>query len=517
MKLRFPLYAKILLWFFLNLLLLAAAALPLFRGQFHHGFDWMLAMGAEERLQSVADLVLSDMRERPRAEWNSVLNRFESAYQVQFLAYRLDGGQIAGTPTELPEPVLARLKETRPPGNRQRAGLAGTGRVRPDGAQPDGPLPEGPLPDGPGPGRPPLLDEGPREGRRPGEGIRGPFPKFIVRTSSPTRYWVVIRAPITDSQQSRPGPGLLVMVAHSMSGGGLFFDFKPWLFGVLGAALFSALLWAPLVRGITRSIGQMTEATRQIAEGRFDARTDESRRDELGSLGHSINQMALRLAGFVSGQKRFLGDVAHELCSPLARIQLAIGILEQRADEKQRAYVDDLREEVQHMSGLVNELLSFSKASLGAGTTKLQAVPVAELVEKAIARESTGATGISHDVPANLRMLAEPELVVRALSNLLRNAVRYAGDAGPITVSAVREGGEVTITVSDRGPGVPEPELAQIFDPFYRLDTSRNASTGGVGLGLAIVKTCVESCQGSVSCRNRKPTGLQVELRFAAA
>ena len=113
-----------------------------------------------------------------------------------------------------------------------------------------------------------------------------------------------------------------------MSAGGLFFDYKPWVAVGLGAVLFSAVLWAPLVRGITRSIAQMTHTTRQIAEGRFDARTREGRRDELGLLGQSINRMAARLAGFVTGQKRFLGDIAHELCSPLARIQVALGILE---------------------------------------------------------------------------------------------------------------------------------------------------------------------------------------------
>src|SRR5439155_20847176 len=135
--------------------------------------------------------------------------------------------------------------------------------------------------------------------------------------------------------------------------------------------VFSALLWFPLIRGITRSIGQMTQATREIAEGRFDGRVNERRRDELGALGQSVNRMAARLAGFVTGQKRFLGDTSNELCSPIARIQMALGILEQRADEKQKAYVADLREEVQHISNLVNELLSFSKASLGASTVTL--------------------------------------------------------------------------------------------------------------------------------------------------
>lgn len=514
MKLRFPLYAKILLWFFLNLVLLAGALLFLFRAQFHHGFDWMLAMGAEERLQSVCDLVLGELRDREPREWNAVLKRFDEAYQVQFLAYRLDGSQVAGETTPLPSEVLARLREGRQPvGNRPPIGRPG-----PNGPPPEGMEPDVPLPDGPDAARPPLRDNPvPGVRGRPFEPLRGPYPKFIVHTSNPTRYWVVIRAPIIEPQRPRTNPGVLVVVSRSMSAGGLFFDFKPWLGVTLGAALFSALLWAPLVRSITHSIAQMTRATHEIAEGRFDARTDEKRRDELGSLGNSINRMAGRLSGFVTGQKRFLGDVAHELCSPLARIQMALGILEQRADEKQQGYVNDLREEVQHMTSLVNELLSFSKASLSASSVKLQPVPLREVAEKAIAREATEGTEIRQDVPDDLRALGEPELLVRALSNLLRNAVRYAGKAGPITVAARHHGDQVWVTVSDSGPGVPEAELAQIFDPFYRLDTSRNSATGGVGLGLAIVKTCVESCRGTVSCQNRQPSGLEVTLRLAAA
>src|SRR6202000_411277 len=125
------------------------------------------------------------------------------------------------------------------------------------------------------------------------------------------------------------------------------------------------------VRGITRSISRMTRATEKIAEGNFDVRTQVRRQDELGFLSEAINRMAERLPGVVSGQKRFLGDIAHELCSPIARIQVALGILEQRADEKQKAYLQDLREEVEQMSGLVNELLSFTKASMGSARLKL--------------------------------------------------------------------------------------------------------------------------------------------------
>jgi two-component system, OmpR family, sensor histidine kinase CpxA len=502
-RLRFPLYAKILLWFFLNLVVLGATFLLLVRAQFHYGMDWLLAAGAGERIQAISDVIVSEVNDRPRSEWNAVLKHFDDAYQIQFLIYRAVGDQLAGALNPLPPEVRRRLGEGRlPPA------------FRPPLDDPSFQPPGGPGPDAGAQDRPEL---GPGFPPGPMAQPRGPHPKFIVRTTDPTRYWLVVRAPINDPEHRRSGPVVLVALSRTMSAGGLFFDFRPWLAVGLGAVLFSALLWVPLVRGITHSIAQMTQTTRQIAEGRFEVRTRESRRDELGLLGQSINRMAARLSGFVTGQRRFMGDVAHELCSPLARIQVALGILEQRADAKQQGYVDDVREEVQRMSSLVNELLSFSKASLGAATITLQPVSVREVVGKAVSRENTDGAQVRVQVPDGLCVLAEPELLVRSLSNLLRNAIRYAGQAGPITVSARREEDAVLVTVADCGPGVPEGELAQIFDPFYRLDSSRDASTGGVGLGLAIVKTCIESCRGTVTCRNRQPSGLEVGLRLRSA
>ena len=113
------------------------------------------------------------------------------------------------------------------------------------------------------------------------------------------------------------------------------------------------LLWVPFVRGLTRSIGELTGAAERITEGQFDIQVRAKRRDELGRLGHAVNQLAGRLGGFVTGQKRFLGDVAHELCSPLARLQMALGILEERAEERHRPCLEDLRTEAQEMSQLV--------------------------------------------------------------------------------------------------------------------------------------------------------------------
>jgi two-component system sensor histidine kinase CpxA len=356
----------------------------------------------------------------------------------------------------------------------------------------------------------------------------------MIHTDHPSRYWLLLPLALPDPQRGAPPPGdrspfilqpssfilspqppplTLIAMSESIGLGGLVLDFTPWIAAAAGILLFSLLFWLPLVRGITRSIREMTGATARVAEGRFDIRVREDRGDELGLLARSINGMAGRLAGFVSGQKRFLGDIAHELCSPLARAQVSLGILENQVGPTALA---DLREEVQQMSSLVNELLSFSKASLAAGQLKLQTLPLDEVFARAIERENLPASAIQSAIPSDLLVKAEPDLLCRALSNLLRNAVKYAGDAGPIEAEAERAGNDIILTLSDQGPGVPEEALAKIFDPFYRVDVSRARETGGAGLGLAIVKTCIEACGGRVSCRNRRPNGLSVVITLPA-
>jgi two-component system, OmpR family, sensor histidine kinase CpxA len=475
---RFPLYAKILCWFFLNLVLLAVVFYLLFRAQFHFGMDWLLS----DRIQTAGEIISEEMGGEPPAQWDATLKRFAVGYhdKVRFLAFGGDGTLLAGDAMTVPPEVREQL-------GRRRAPPPGRADENP------GPLPE----------PPPLMPPGP--------------PRRFIHTADPSLYWVIQRRMIKGPEQTRPGPLLLVAVSDSFAGGGLFFELTPWLGMGAGAVLFSVLLWFPLVRDLNRSIAQLTTAANQIAEGRFDVRVDQRRRDELGALGQAINQMASRLNDLVAGQKRFLGDVAHELCSPLAKLRVSLGILDQQAAEDQKPYVTGAEEEAAHMAGLVNELLSFSKASLTSSITQLRPVPVRETAEKAVRREAAPPLRVALEIPADLQVMAEPELLARALANLLRNAVRYAGEAGPVTLSARRGDGGVLITVADSGPGVPVGELARIFDPFYRVDASRDRATGGAGLGLAIVKTCIESCGGTVTGRNREPSGLEVTIRLPEA
>jgi two-component system sensor histidine kinase CpxA len=115
-----------------------------------------------------------------------------------------------------------------------------------------------------------------------------------------------------------------------------------------------------------------------------------------------------------------------------------------------------------------------------------------------------------------MQVMASAELLTRAVANLLRNAVKYAGKAGPVTVSAKAQDAQVEITVADCGPGVAEEYLDRLFEPFFRPEPSRDSDSGGVGLGLAIVKTCVESCGGTVSARNLRPKGFAVTMVLRA-
>ena len=479
MNLRFPLYA---------MLLLGAVFYGFLRFQFRAGLDSLLAGQIASRMEVVAREIEDELRETPRTSWDSVLERLGGTYEgVCFSIVLPNGTLVAGAPVEIPVEVRSRF-----PGFRSHLAL---------------PRPEADA----RPWRQRL--QWAAEARLENltePGLRRPHPKFLVRTENPVRYWVGVRLALGKRGLTPAEPEVLLAVSNSLSGGGLFFDVGPWAKLGLGALALSLLFWLPLVRNITRSLSQITRATEQVAGGNFDLRVDAARRDELGRLGQAINSMTERLAGFVSGQKRFLGDAAHELCSPLARIEVALGILEARADAALQPRIADVREEAREMSSLVNELLAFSKASLHGDAAELEPVALAELVRRVAAREAAGQVQV--EIAEDLQALAAPRLLARAVANLIRNVLRHAGAFGPITVSAQPREGRVVLTISDCGPGVPEEALPQLFDPFFRLDSSRSRETGGFGLGLAIVKTCVQACGGSVGARNRQPSGLQVEI-----
>jgi len=479
MKTRASISVKILLLSFLNVVLLGLVFVVFVRVQYRADLSSLLLSPGRDRILATSRLIALELPETDRGEWNRLLAQYASANHGVCYLFRSEGSQLAGPSINLPSTVLDTIRRDQPP---------------------------------------PFETEGP-QGRRPSklELLPPPPPVFLIKTSAPTRYWVGVRVPIWGESATKPMHGALVWTFSSLWTNPLLFDYKPWLAVVIVVILLSVACWLPLIRGLTRSISQLTSATGAIAQGRFETRLSVNRRDELGQLSQAINHMAERLSGFVYGQRRFLGDIAHELCSPIARIQVALGVLEQRAEDNQKEYVLGVQEEVEHMSGLINELLSFSKAGMNASTTPLSRVNVADTVRQVLQREANHEARIETRIDGQLEVIAHPDYLFRSVANIIRNAIRYAGDAGPIVVSASEKRGVVSITVADNGPGIPAAELEEVFKPFYRPEFARQRETGGVDLGLAIVRTCVEACGGTVKCRNRSPKGLEAEIRLPAA
>jgi two-component system sensor histidine kinase CpxA len=295
----------------------------------------------------------------------------------------------------------------------------------------------------------------------------------------------------------------------------LFFDYYPLL--ALGGGLLavSVLLWLPMIGRLTGALGRLTRSAEDIARGKFEVPAELKRQDELGRLNSAHRHMAGKLSRYVEDQQRFLGDTAHELLSPLARLEVALSILEQRTGDDGRRYVAKALTETHLMTSLLHELLSFTKAGLSGASVSLTRVALAPMVKEIAARETNAETPceISIRVAEDHFVLADAALLDRAIANGLRNALRYAGSAGPVEIATRLDTGDrLRLTISDSGPGVPPAVLDRLFDPFFRPDVSRVRETGGAGLGLAIVKSAVEACRGSVSLQNRQPHGLELSL-----
>ncbi len=499
MKTRFPLYAKILAWFFVNLAVVGIAGWLLLREQFR--FSALPARAASANLERAAAEILGEAANTPLRQWDAILKKAGSKYGVDFRLCDNEGRSIAGTRGALPPVVHSRWFN----------GPRGEPRPRPPFDRPPPERRDGPPPDRRD--RPPGDDDGPprdREFERP----RRPDGKLdeFIHSTNPDRYWAATLVKIAHPDLF--GGALLLASSDSATGHGFFFDTRPYVWGGIGVLVLSVLVWLPFVSGLTRSLSRMQAATKQLAEGDFSARSEDHRRDEVGALGGEINRMAARLAGYVAGQKRFLGDVAHELSAPIARLQVAIEILERRLASTEGTRVADVREEIEHMATLVNDLLQFSRTGMMGDVAVLTDVKLGEITGRAVYREAGDTSQVSISLDPELRVQAVPELLQRAIANVVRNAIRYAGHAGTIVISAEEKGYEVFLHIADNGPGIPAAALPKIFNPFFRIDESRTASTGGTGLGLTIVKSCVEACRGTVVAANREPTGLCVTIKL---
>jgi two-component system sensor histidine kinase CpxA len=273
----------------------------------------------------------------------------------------------------------------------------------------------------------------------------------------------------------------------------------------------SVILWIPLFRRITRPIRRMQRAAHAMARGHFQVRVPVERRDELGSLALSLNELAARLENIVASKHQFLADTAHELSSPLARMEWALSIAESRDCPQMKAALQDIREEVTQMSQLLQDLLHFARDK-SSTKSSLQPVCLSALIGSALRQEAVQPEDVDSRNLLEALVLANHALLQRAVANVVRNARRHAPGTGPIYVESERSAGRILLRITDQGSGVAPEDLPKLTEPFFRPESARARHTGGLGLGLSIVKRCVEACAGTLRIFNAPPRGLCVEI-----
>jgi two-component system, OmpR family, sensor kinase len=245
-------------------------------------------------------------------------------------------------------------------------------------------------------------------------------------------------------------------------------------------------------------------------------------RDELATLGESLNRMLDRLQAALERERRLVDDASHELRTPLANLkaELDLALRRARTPAQLEAALHSAADESDRLSRLAADLLVLARADRGRLPIQPEEVDVAAVVRDSIAafegRAASAGVRLSASTPPRARVRADAARLRQALDNLLDNAIRRTPAGGQVEVAISNVDGELRIGVADGGPGFPDAFLAQAFEPFSRADEGRSRSDGGAGLGLAIVRAIAQSHGGSVDARNQPGGGALVEIRLPA-
>ncbi len=325
------------------------------------------------------------------------------------------------------------------------------------------------------------------------------FPVHVVSNARDGRFLLLVTPP--------PRPLMLRVVG----------PLGPWGLLVV-AALFSGLVCLWLARSMTRPMKELRATGESLGLGKLDARVPEAyakRSDEIGDLARDFNRMAERLERLINGQRQLVRDVSHELRSPLTRLQLALSLAERSNDESERHRRSRQMEvEIQRLDELIGQVLHFSRLK---ALSDLPSEPVdlevltRELCDQVRIEADARQISLAFRSSPALQIQGHREWLERALENVLRNAIRHAPAGSEVTVEVGRSSPtSADIAISDCGPGVPDSQLKDIFEPFVRLSPERSEQGTGGGVGLAIAREAAIRHGGQVIAENRKPSGLRV-------
>ncbi len=314
------------------------------------------------------------------------------------------------------------------------------------------------------------------------------------------------------THRSRDGLYWFVAVDSRQPSNWTMFPFYALVIAVIGV-----LGWLATI-GIVSPVRRLTDVVDEFGHGNLASRAEMKRRDEIGELARSFDEMADRIETLVTSERRLLQDISHELRSPLTRLKLAVRLARTAPDCG--SALDRVDRETNRITSLVSEIVEMTRLEGDPATRSAESVDLQKVIDETVddcrieAQLFRGCTirlegKLSSEVPG------DPELLRRAFENVLRNAIRYSPEKSDIDVRVEEDSAGAEIEVRDYGPGVPDELLQQIFDPFFRVEQARDEESGGIGLGLSIAKRSIRLHRGTITAENAEP-GLRVRMSIPA-
>ena len=296
-----------------------------------------------------------------------------------------------------------------------------------------------------------------------------------------------------------------------------------------GSILLAALVGGLVATWFTRPILRLRRSVMQFAAGHLDTRPDEdlqSRRDELGDLTRDLTTMKDRIANLVTAHRQLLDDVAHELRSPLARMNVSLDLAERIRDERQAEpsnesdkFLARIRRECEQLANMVDRLLQLSALEHQIDSDERMEINLTHLArdvaEDCHFEAQSANRSVTLEVEQDFYVSGSPDMLRSALENTVRNAIRYTPEGNRVDIkiaAAPNQPNRAHITVRDYGHGVPEASLSKIFLPFYRVESDRNPASGGTGLGLALADRAIRAHAGTISAQNHTEGGLELKI-----
>jgi signal transduction histidine kinase len=294
--------------------------------------------------------------------------------------------------------------------------------------------------------------------------------------------------------------GQWLFFATSLPSGNAGFSYQ-YLISMLVMALFIVAISVWAVRRMTAPLATVAQAADRLGRDVNAPPLPESGTIEMKQAAHAFNAMQTKLRALIENRTRMLAALSHDLRTPLTLLRLRAENVD-NAEER-----DKMLATIADMDSMIGATLKYAREQ--AADEPRRATDVTALVQSVTDDMADAGLDVTMTQSSAVSIDCQPAALKRALTNLIENAVKY-GQRARVSLSALPQA--VEIAVEDDGPGIPEDQLVKVFEPFYRVESSRNRDTGGVGLGLAIARTVVEAQGGTLALANRTPNGLRATI-----